>query len=164
MPKDSPEGEKNLARVHELVARIAELPYPPVWVGEGGQAFIDGGELLVRAPDLLPPHQRASLMDEVATIRLAREGAVPLLRSWLLLFVPMADVSAEDAECAKAVTPDGHVIVAGVPKRVPVPVGELTPEDVSDGDLVEFLDHVEDGSEDYGVEDTPETMARLRFT
>ena len=96
MPKDSPEGEKNLARVRELVARIAELPYPPVWVGEGSQAFIDGGELLARAPDLLPPHVRASLMDEVATIRLAREGAVPLLRSWSLLFVPMADVSAEE--------------------------------------------------------------------
>lgn len=166
---------KVMADIREYVAALAETDYPRVWVVKAGtvgedllpeltDGSFDGLWALLNLRDELGEDMFAEFAGDVRPILAAKEGKVPVERSWRLSFEPMDEVAEDDVLVAKAVTEDGFVLVPGVPNYDYVPVEKLSHHDV-DEDLLEYLwFHVADGPETMGayiVEDSLRVRAAL---
>jgi hypothetical protein len=166
---------KVMADIREYVAALAGMDYPRVWVGKAGTATegmppeptddsFDGLWALENLRDELSEDMFAELAGDVRPILAAKEGTVPVERSWRLSFEPMDEIDGDDVLVAKAVTEEGFVLVPGVPNYDYVPVEELGSHDVDESLLHELSFHVSDGPETMGpyiIEDSPRVRAAL---
>jgi hypothetical protein len=114
----------------------------------------------------IDPDVNAHLSEAVRVIYHAKHGRVPVRESWNIEFKEIGELDVEggDIGVAKAVTPDGKVLVPVTPNYRYVRVEDLTSEDVDD-DLLYYLEcYSMEGPYAMGqfvIEDTPEAQAAV---